>query len=160
MKQYHQSRPVYKDSVLNRCTQRLTNPYMIVSGGGEGAVPHVTSSFYRRLPHTNTGLLPVACDWRPCRLCFPSRAIIRHCVSKGHQWQGQCLGLPGLASATFVCVNMYCLSPVCTLNLNGICTWSGKKKSDVLIWHFYTPYLPVIEYYKDNLVCRSRSWHN
>lgn len=105
---------------VHRHTQRLTEAYMIVVFvRGGGAVPCVTSSFYRRLPHVNMGLLLLACDWWPCRLCFPSRAIIRQNVCEGHQCQGQCLGLPGLAPATFVCMYSTCehgFSPVCTPN--------------------------------------------
>lgn len=38
---------------------------VVIVKGWWGAVPHVTSFFYRRLPHINAGLLPWACDWWP-----------------------------------------------------------------------------------------------
>ncbi len=59
----------------------------------------MTASFYRRLPDLNVGLLPLARDWWPCRLCFTSRAIDAHAVCMRHQCQGQFLGSPGLVSA-------------------------------------------------------------
>lgn len=108
---------------VQRLTQRMTKPYMIptfVRGAeGEEGWRRVllvwSSSFYRRLPHINAGLPPLACAGWPCRLCCSSRAIIGHHVCGGHQCQGQSLDLPGLASHVYICGwNMYGVLPAWT----------------------------------------------
>lgn len=93
MKQYLPNRAVCMGAIPNKCTKRWTEPYMMVFYEVGEAVPLVTSSFYRIHPHVNAEVLPLACDRRPHRLCFPSRAITGQHACEGHQCQGQCLGL-------------------------------------------------------------------
>lgn len=116
-KQYHQSRAVCVDSILNRCTGwHKGRPTPIWRWSlSEEAVSRVTSSFYRRLPNINVGLRLLVCDWRPCRLCFPSRAIIGQCVSKGTSVSGSVFGLARTCSC-YIYVRIYCLSLFCTVN--------------------------------------------